>query len=444
MQAEYCPRSGGVRSTSFWVVNHLIKNSLNYRSLPETPGVYLMKDDEGRVLYVGKAGNLRRRVASYFERPQDSRIEALIRRIKKIGYEKTDTALEALILEAELIKKLSPPFNVREKDDTSFLNIEITKEKFPRVLLVRGRGSKSTGKRWGPFTSASSVREALRILRKIFPWNTHDPERVGKFARPCFDFEIGLCPGTCAGMIAREDYVKNIGRLAMFLDGKKKAVVKSLKKEMAAASKALDFERAAKLRRQIFALQHIRDTALIANSDIVNWVSAKKHSDKRAAYRIEGYDISNISGTSAVGSMAVFEDGEPNRSEYRKFRIKTIFQSNDVGMLAEVLTRRFKHFSGSDLPMGLSGHDKAWRLPDLVLVDGGVAQVNAARRVLVRAGLKIPLLGIAKGAERKRNDILGSIPTGVAKQTLIRVRDEAHRFAIGYHKSLRARQSIGR
>jgi excinuclease ABC subunit C len=333
-----------------------------------------------------------------------------------------------------LIKTLTPPFNVREKDDKSFLFIEIPKEKFPRVLLVRGKGtiasSTGTGKQFGPFTSASSVREAMRILRRIFPWSTHVPEEVGTFKRPCFNYELGLCPGTCVGLVSQEDYGKTIDRLKLFLEGKKKAVLKSLEKDMKEQSKKQEFEKADKLRRQIFALQHIRDIALIAdNETLMMGASALK-----PGYRIEGYDISNISGTSAVGSMVVFEDGEANKNEYRKFKIKSIFQPNDVGMLKEVLERRFAHADASE------GSKDRWAMPDLILVDGGLAQVNMARRVLLQAQLKIPILGIAKGPRRDRNDIIGLIPKGVHKETLVKVRDEAHRFAIGYHRVLRARK----
>lgn len=398
-----------------------------------------MKGAHGRVLYVGKAGNLRRRVSSYFERPHDVRIETLVAKIKKIEHRKTDTALEALILEARLIKSLMPPFNVREKDDKSFLYFLITKERFPRVLLVRGKDA-TGGKTFGPFTSASNARDALRILRKIFPWNTHEPERVGMFKRPCFDCEIGLCPGTCVGAVSGKEYHKTIERLTLFFEGKKKVVLRSLERDMAAASKALEFEKAEKFRRQIFALRHIRDTALISDSPVLAEGDGVRGAGNatdgggsggtgaKSAYRIEGYDISNISGTSAVGSMVVFEDGEPNKDEYRKFRIRTVFKPNDVGMLTEVLTRRFKR------------HD--WPMPNLILIDGGVAQASAARRVLLRARLRIPIVGIVKGPERKRNDIIGAIPKGVQKVTLIRVRDEAHRFAIAYHKALRRRRAF--
>jgi excinuclease ABC subunit C len=218
---------------------------------------------------------------------------------------------------------------------------------------------------------------------------------------------------------------------------------------MHAASKKLDFEKAEKLRRQIFALQHIQDTAFISESEVLaSTGDAPAASGASGVYRIEGYDVSNISGAAAVGSMVVFENGVPNKDEYRKFKIKSVFEPNDVGMLTEMLERRFARHSGgigggrAALDVFSSMAHANWRLPNLILIDGGLAQANAAKKVLLRAGLRIPILGIAKGAERKRNDIIGGIPKGVTKETLIRVRDEAHRFAIGYHKSLRARQFI--
>jgi excinuclease ABC subunit C len=425
----------------------MVKTSVPYKKFPETPGVYIMKDIAGHVLYVGKAGNLRRRVSSYFERPHDVRIQTLVGKIARIDFEQKDTALEALIREAELIKTLMPPFNVREKDDKSFLYFEITREKFPRVLLVRGSGVAervararessgavrsgiTQGRRFGPFTSASSAREALHILRRIFPWSTHDPDEIGRMKRPCFNYEIGLCPGTCVGAITHEDYIKNIDRLKLFFEGKKTRIIRALEKDMKAAARKQEFERAEALRRQMFALQHIQDTALISDNEVLMASGANVAAALKDGYRIEGYDISNISGTSAVGSMVVFEDGAPNKNEYRKFKIKSIFQPNDVGMLKEVLERRFARTD--------------WPMPDLVLIDGGLAQVNTARRVLLRAGIKVPIIGIAKGPRRDRNDVIGLVPKGVQKTTLIKVRDEAHRFAISYHRALRARQFIKR
>lgn len=395
--------------------------SVKHGILPDSPGVYFMKGAQGRLLYVGKAGSLKRRVSSYFLRPHDSRIQKMVSEIRAIDYEETDTALEALILESRLIKKFQPPFNVKEKSDKSFLYVEITKDKFPRVILVRGKDL-ARGTYFGPFTSASSIREALRIIRKIFPWSIHPAEKIGTYKRPCFDYEVGLCPGTCIGAVNRAEYLKNIRNIKLFFDGKKRQIVVSLKKEMKAASAALEFERAEKLQRRIFALQHIRDVALIGDSQI-----SVPEEEGKPKVRIEGYDISNISGTSAVGSMVVFENGAPNKSEYRKFKIRTFDASNDVGMMREVLRRRFQN---------------SWPLPQAILIDGGAPQVNVAHKVLAEFSLQIPIIGIAKGPERKKNEFIGAIPVGITPITLIRVRDEAHRFAISYHKKLRSVKSL--
>ena len=401
------------------------------RSLPGAPGVYIFRDKNKRPLYVGKAGNLRRRVSSYFLRSHDFRVERLIREIASIDHELTDTAIEALIREAELIKKLKPPFNVREKDDKSFLHVEITKDKFPRVLLVRGK-DKPGGTRFGPFTSASSIREALRVIRKIFPWSAHPPEKVGKFQRECFDAEIGLCPGTCVGIADRAEYLRNIRDLKLFFRGRKSQVLRSLTGEMKQAAKELDFERAEKLRRRIFALRHVEDVAFISETPLAR-------EGEREPVRIEGYDISNISGDSATGSMVVFTDGRPDKSQYRKFRIRTLSGSDDTGMLKEVLRRRFmKHAAGAAGGPPAGG----WPLPDLVLVDGGRGQVNAAVAVLGEAGLELPVVGMAKGPGRKRTDIVGELPKGLSASMLVQVRDEAHRFAISYHKHLRGKKFL--
>lgn len=375
-----------------------------------------MKGLGRKLLYVGKAANLRRRVSSYFMKANEARIEKLISEIKKIDYIETDSALEALILEAELIKKHEPPYNIREKDGTSFLFIEITKDKFPRVLLVRGK-NKAEGVRFGPFTSASSARIALRIIRKLFPFSVHPLDKTDSFKRACFDYEIGLCPGTCINAISREDYLKNIHHIKLFLNGKKKRVLSDLKRDMAKASKELEFEKAEKLKRRIFALQHIQDTALIKESE---------HKTE-GLFRIEGYDISNISGTSAVGSMVVFINDEPAKSEYKKFRIKTVFGPDDTKMLREVLSRRLNN---------------DWPLPGLVLIDGGKPQVSAVKKVFAEAGVNIPIVGIAKGPDRDKNEFIGIVPEGVKEKTLIQVRDEAHRFAISYHKKIRAEKFL--
>ncbi|MFA6354274.1 MAG: excinuclease ABC subunit UvrC [Candidatus Paceibacterota bacterium] len=398
-----------------------------YKNLPLTPGVYLMKNKKGEIIYVGKAGNLKRRVSSYFQRAGDWKTEKLVNEIKKIDYRKTDTALEALILEADLIKKYQPKYNVLEKDDRSFLYVVITKEEFPRLVLARGKDIKSEkdkySKIYGPFVSARSVREALKIIRRIFPWNTHDENFLKQSNnRPCFDFQIGNCPGVCVGEISKKDYQKTVKQIELFFAGKKKKIIQALNKEMKIKSRGLEFEAAEKIHRQIFGLQHINDIAFINENQAPHSPFYILHST-----RIEGYDISNISGTSAVGSMVVFSNNKPDKNEYRKFKIKTVKGANDVGMLKEVLTRRFKN---------------NWPQPQLILIDGGVGQINSARKVLKEFNLKIPMLGIVKGPQRKNNFIIGNIPSWTDRKTLIQIRDEAHRFAISYHKNLRSKQSL--
>lgn len=445
------------------------------KGLPATPGVYLMRGARGDILYIGKAANLKRRVSSYFARAHEYRIEKLVNQIRKIDYKKTDTAVEALILEAGLIKKYQPPYNVLEKDDTSFLYVVITKEEFPRVLLVRGKDIQNTrlapslighspnsstrppagraGKReelgarfsagYGPFTSASSIRYALKLIRRIFPFSKHQDNANttnqktnatkgdthslhssknsyhSDYARqrPCFDYQIGLCPGTCIEAVSKAEYAKTIRNIKLFFRGKKTQIVRALKNEMRRVSKTLEFEKAEKLRRQIFSLQHIQDIALISDDGV-----QRTTHNLPSGFRIEGYDISNISGASAAGSMVVFIDGKPDTSQYRKFRIRTVLGSDDTGMLREVLERRLR---------------TAWRKPDLMLVDGGIGQVSTARFVLRKHKIDIPVVGIAKGPTRKKSDIVGAVPSGIDLRTLVRVRNEAHRFAIRYHRSLR-------
>lgn len=387
-----------------------------YNTLPATPGVYIMKDAADTIIYVGKAANLKRRVSSYFTRPHDRRIEQLVAAIVTIEHKNTDTALEALILESALIKKHLPFYNIKEKDDKSYLYVEIVKNVFPHVSLVRGR-SVIRGTRYGPFLSSTEIREGMRLVRRIFPYATHPPGATGQ--RPCFDVHLGLCPGTCAGLISKADYAKLIRRLVLFLDGKKQQLVKGLERDMATAAKKLEFERATTYKRQLFALKHIQDSMLITHPEIVSTRTANADHP----IRIEGYDISNTSGTSSVGSMVVFEDGKPAKGEYRIFKIKSVQGPDDYASLAEVIRRRLTHAE--------------WRMPDVFLIDGGAGQVHAVRTVLRDAGVRTPVVGIAKGAERKRNDLIGSVPHTVDVATLIRVRDEAHRFAIKHHKRLR-------
>lgn len=441
--------------------NIKIKNG----KLPDSPGVYIMKDARGKIIYVGKASSLRSRVESYFNRPSDIKTVELVKQISEIDYIRAKTVIEALILEAAKIKEYQPKYNIVQKDDRSFLYLAITREKYPKILLVRGHEFKNfkffrhsgipsfpysvkkeaagqipnskLQRVFGPFTSPNSLRAALNILRRIFPWSDCDPLKKKKYFRTCFDYHLKLCPGVCAGAISSKDYKKIIRGLILFFEGKKAKVLRGMKKQMLAASKIEDFETAAALRNRIYHLENIRDISVLTRD-----MEAQTASYNRGAVnifgRIEGYDISNISGTSAVGSMIVFSGGEPAKSEYRKFKIKTVKGANDVAMMGEVLTRRFSH-NISD-----------WPLPDIILIDGGIPQVNVARRVLNHYHLGIPIVGIVKGIDRKKNELV--LPKDnpefqrIAKQfknILVRVRDEAHRFAISFYRRTHRRKLVG-
>lgn len=437
------------------------------KRLPKTPGVYYFFDKKERLLYIGKATSLKNRVASYFQKISDAKIQSLASQIANIKIRKTDSVLEALVIEANEIKKRQPPYNIRSKDDKSFVNIIITKEDFPRVLVVRPTEKINTKikKSYGPYVSAKSARIALKIIRKIFPFHS----LAEKSEKNCFYFHLGLCPGPYGGRIDKENYAKIIRHIEAVLEGKKTTLIKGLEKEMKKLSKENKFEEAAVLRDKIFALRHIQDVALLTDEyplsplDFNGRAKLKKEpsifppwqdennkpwEEKKITipHRIEAYDISNISGQYAVGSMAVFLDGEIAKDEYRKFKIKTVKNTNDVGMLREVLKRRFRN---------------DWPLPDLILMDGGRGQVNIAQKVLNKYKLNIPVIGAAKGPTRKKLDLyfsdeniirdlaeniieIGSRPYIINRKLISHIMAEAHRFAISYHRLLRSKGALNR
>ncbi|MDD4761867.1 MAG: GIY-YIG nuclease family protein [Candidatus Pacebacteria bacterium] len=396
------------------------------KPLPDSPGVYLMKNKNGEIIYVGKATSLKKRVSSYFHKTHNSRLEKLVSEIFSIDFESVDSILEATILEAGLIKKIQPKFNIKEKSDKSWTYLAISKNKFPKLLLIRGLELKTEYQSsdflevFGPFTSKKNLETILNIIRKIFPWSNCEPNAK----KPCFYFQIGRCPGICAGKISSSEYKKTINNIRLLFRGQKPALLKKLKKEMNFLSHREKFEEAASLRNKIKKLEHIEDVALLENEDFSDF--SKK---ENKFFRLEGYDISNISGTSAVGSMVVFEDLKPAKKEYRKFKIRSLNQINDVGMISEVLSRRFNN---------------PWPYPELILIDGGLGQVNAAKKVLNGLKINIPIVGIAKGKNRKNNRLVFGFSekkliseVSAIKKNLIFLRDEAHRFAISYHRRLR-------
>jgi excinuclease ABC subunit C len=407
--------------------------------LPQEPGVYFFRDQKGKILYIGKATSLRSRVQSYF-RGEQSRgpwITRMVAQVADITFLQTDSVLEALILEANLIKKYLPKYNTMGKDDKSAAYFAITKEDFPKVLILRKTdldfenleaSSYKLKAIFGPYASKHQMQIALKIIRRIFPFHAGKQ----KTEKGCLDFQLGFCPGPYAGAISKEDYKKNIRGIRMILEGKKKRLVTALEKEMKAAAKRSEFEKAAAVRNRIFALRHIQDVSLIAKE--FEPALAEK---KAAAIRVEAYDISNISGTSAVGSMVVFKNGQPDKSQYRKFKIKTVSGSNDVAMMREVLLRRFKN---------------DWPMPDLALLDGGIGHLNMAEKLVRQElGLAVVLAAVAKGPMRKKLE-LHIVDAGKAakdiqeilddKNLLKHVMDEAHRFAIAYHRKLRRKNAI--
>lgn len=399
--------------------------------LPDAPGVYFMKNARGTVIYVGKATSLLRRVSSYFQKAHDARIAEMVGNIRTIDYLVTGTVIEALILEANLIKRYWPPFNIREKDNKSWLYLAFTKDEYPKPVFVRGHdleegASKNYKAIFGPYTSPRSVRAALDYLRKIFPWTTCEPGKK----RACFYYHLGQCPGVCIGVADKAAYQKTIRDLIRFFQGKKETIIKDYERQMKKASKESRFEDAAALRNKIRALRHIQDVAIMKKEDTLPAGSRDPFG------RIEGYDISTIQGTSTVASMVVFEQGAPAKAEYRKFRISAAAAKDDFSAIREALTRRFRHTE--------------WRTPDLLLIDGGAGQVQAALDVLRALNKTIPVVGIAKGPERKRNDLIVPPTQSTLRaklephmDLLISVRDEAHRFAVTYHRKVRGRGMRG-
>jgi excinuclease ABC subunit C len=409
-----------------------LKNSIN--KLPKSPGVYEFCDKQGKILYIGKATSLKDRVGSYFRgfqkevRPQSNeesgRTSAMVSQIADIKIHETDSVLEALILESNFIKKHQPKYNVMSKDDKSFGYFVITKEEFPRVVILwkTELGKVPAKKIYGPYMSKYQMNIALKMIRRIFPFHSNKQQTE----KGCLDFQIGKCPGPHAGAISRMDYLKNIHGIEMILQGKKKGLLTELEKQMRTHAKNREFEKAAEARNRIFALEHIRDIALIS-SDMVSKGLAIS-SDKLEKTRIEAYDVSNLGGDYATGSMVVFAGARPNKSQYRKFKIKTVAGIDDVGMMREMLRRRFQN---------------NWPLPDLIFIDGGKGHLNMAENVVSEFGHDIPVVGVAKGPTRKKIDVYHGkealiFQSIISDEKLVeRIRDEAHRFAIGYHKKLR-------
>ncbi|NLP18570.1 MAG: excinuclease ABC subunit UvrC [Firmicutes bacterium] len=542
--------------------------------LPEKPGVYLMRDQGGKVIYVGKALSLKQRVRSYFQKggSQSPKVKILVGKVADLEYIVTDSEVEALILECNLIKKYRPRYNVNLKDDKSYPYLKVTlQDKFPRLIITRSL-VRDGAKYFGPFTSAGALQETVQLLRKIFRLRTCKNRELFNRQRPCLNYHIQRCDAPCMGYITPEAYGEVVKEVCLFLEGRQEALVRRLQEKMDKAALALDYEQAAVFRDQIQAIKQVlqrqkmvspalKDQDIIAFAPngneacfqvffvregkvvgrehyilegteglakpeimaaflkryyegvpfipreillaeetaeleiIEEWLTGKRGrrvylrvpqrgekarltqmveknahlllQEKQATRReekektvaaleelaenlslslpperIEGYDISNIRGTLAVGSMVVFTRGQPDKEEYRRFRIKTVIGPDDYAMLQEVLYRRFRRTLDTPRDDKGGGFDK---IPDLIIVDGGKGQVRAAGEALRRVGFEdIPVLGLAEKKEHLftpgQEEPLILPRDSEALFLLQRLRDEAHRFALEYHRSLRRKQ----
>ncbi len=389
------------------------------KRIPDGPGIYFFLGKNKKVLYIGKATSLRDRMRSYFatdlHEVRSPLIANMVAVAVSIDWRKTDSVLEALLLEASLIKTYKPKANTDLKDDKSFNYVVITEEEYPRVLVIRGKNLKeapTTKKIFGPFPHGMQLREAMRLIRKIFPFrDTCKPQQ----GRPCFNFQLGLCPGVCNGMVDAKEYRRTIRHIVLLFEGKKQQLLKAINKEMRVAAKDERFEEAKELHRQMYALQHIQDISLIKEE----YRSATLATDR--SKRIEAYDVAHLRGSAAVGVMVVVEDGEANKAQYRKFKIKTAKAGDDSGALKEILSRRL-------------GHDE-WPLPRLIVVDGSTAQINAARNVLAEYGMAIPVVGVVKDEKHRPRNISGDRELIKDRERdILLANAEAHRFAVGYHR----------
>ncbi|UCH86442.1 MAG: excinuclease ABC subunit UvrC [Dehalococcoidia bacterium] len=573
-------------------------------AVPSRPGVYIMRDGEGEVIYVGKAANLRSRIRSYFGSPHsfEPKVRRLVEQIADFEFIVTDSAQEALILEANLVKRHQPFFNVRLKDDKHYPYLKIDlNDPWPRVEITRRVQPDGGIRYFGPYASAGSVRKTLDLVKKLFTWRSCTKAITGKDPRPCLDYYIHRCIAPCSSYCTKEEYDNVIRQVILFLEGRAEEVLKELRQRMQEAAEGWEFEQAAVLRDQIRAVERVTERQAMATTDFIDtdvfglarqdnqacvqvffiratkvigrdtftlegvsdepeeqvvasflkqfyqsatyvpkrillpcqlaeapliqtWLSQMRGSKTelvtpqrgkkrrlvamaeenarealqmmqarwladtgktRAALdelqeelnlpnlpqRIECYDISSIGGTSAVGSMVVFQDGRPRSAEYRRFRIKTVAGADDYAMLQEVLRRRFKRASARGEPVepradsdrtrpsaalrtgsgradeGAVGYDESFgTLPDLVIVDGGKGQLNAALDVMRDLGVAdIPAAGLAKQHEelfvQDMSEPIVLPRTSQALYLVQRIRDEAHRFAITYHRGVRQKAS---
>lgn len=435
----------------------------NSIDIPDVPGVYRFLNSENEILYIGKATSLKTRIRSYFDNDlietRGRRLVDMVAQAQTIDFDVTPSVLEALILEAELIRKYLPKYNSQQKDNKSYNYVIVTNEDFPRIETVRGRTLDMTFSKkeylysFGPFPSGGSLREALKIIRTIFPYRdkacTPAQEQVKsnprQITKPCFNYHIGLCPGVCIGAVTREEYMRNIRHIVLFFNGKKKQLIASLEKEMMTYADVKKFEQAARIKKAIFSLDHINDIALIKQ----DYIDAGRQPDEihhDYAYdgvdvhdegvRIEAYDIAHLGGKEHVGVMVVVKDGIVEKAGYRKFKIQTVRGANDIAALREVLARRLQHAE--------------WPAPYIIVMDGALPQRNVAVDLIAEFKEKQGnednfadpvIVSVVKDRSHKAKDILGDAKDAAIvskhKPAILLANAEAHRFAIAYHRQQR-------
>ena len=441
-------------------MNEVLKIKL--AELPRQPGVYFHKDAQGDIIYVGKAAVLRNRVRQYFQasRSRDPKTEALVAEIVDVDWMVVDSELEALFLEAEMVRRYMPRYNIDLRDDKAMSYIRIDYDSdYPTVSTTR-RPLDDGARYFGPYFSTGAVRQSLKLLRRAFPFASR---RVVGQKRATLHYHLGLDPGLEEGRTSLEDYRANLRKLIAVIQGRRKTIVKELERDMKRAAKASEFEKAAKIRNQLFALQGLDKQVIFSDkefldiskdhalNELVNLLSMTEFPRK-----IEGYDISHMQGTDVVASMVVFTNGASNKAEYRKFKTK-INQNDDFYNMNETIKRRLS-----------DKNRKAWGMPDLVLIDGGKGQLDAAIQARDEQQCQqIPFIGLAKREEQivihkqksgvtlnelslhtlggfasESDDfILVNLPhnTNLVK-LLQRIRDESHRFAVSYHSVLKVKR----
>jgi len=398
------------------------KDHTSIVKLPDSPGVYFFLGKNKKILYIGKATSLRDRVKSYFNddliESRGKRLVDMVESATTVEFRETDSVLEALILEVQLIKTHRPQFNILSKDDKTFNYVVITGEKMPRVLKVREKDlahfeEKNIKYLFGPFPHGGQLSEAMKIVRKIFPFfdtkRSIDQMSEKDKKRLLLNQQIGLYPKE----LKPTEYKKTIQHIKLFFEGKKKQLIKSLEKEMKIYAKNQEFEQASEVKRKLFALNHIQDVTLIK----------EERRKPKNYYRIEAYDVAHTSGKDTVGVMVVIEDGDLERGGYRKFKLSRD-QNDDIGSLKEILSRRLDH--------------DEWTLPKLIVVDGGKTHKVAAEKIVKEYGYGIQVVAVVKDEKHKARDILGS--KKVIQEfdvEIIKANAEAHRFAINYHRKKR-------